>query len=609
MLTGVFAGGALLIKYKLESVRTAVLEAAESRTGVHLEAGAVTLTGLQGIRIDELHLAVETEEGPSASVYVPNAYVSIDLLDLLYGEIDVERLQLDGAVIRLERPAGHSWLLPKDLPFVGGGASGKAGGFRILGRECSLEIINIVRNTHMTLSSLDFDVFRLQESANVVAEAKGYLNGDREKRLDASVFFTSLHEFEVRAECSRIATEDVDLFLPATQRFVESGVVHPRARVVGYPDRRMMVWVDGSFEDLAVRDHPPFLKPFTGSVSVLADYDVAQHEFTIITSKAESQEAGGGKLEGTVAFRNETPSFDLRLALTRLPIEEILDHAIEGRVAEYGALEMSLSEPYEVALTLKGDIENPKLGARVNAAAGSLSFTPKNKSHVDAQLKFTSVEADWDSAGAKGGASFNIVEGEVGHPDTGLRVKHMTGRLSVKDKLLRIEPLNAEIHGQPLVGSLSYDLEESAGKASLSGTVARLEDMPFSSRMKDLALSGSVTFQGNVDIKPGRYVANVDVEATQTEINYRWFLHKPIGLGVSGKVALDLAPRKRLELSADIASSGTNLTTKLQATYGGGKWRLQKSDTVAEQVDVGFCVQLPDDSLHGYRRAYQAGAI
>ena len=179
VFSGLLAAVTLFIEYRLESVRQMALEAAESRTGIGLDANSVAVAGLRGIRIDDLRIDLAPEGGPVANVRIPSVYIHIDIVGLLYGELNVERIELDHAVFHVRRLPGEAWYDPQKFPFNSHGAAPCAsmGAFRVLGKQCTLQVENVVRDTTLAITNLDFDVYRLPETEQILANAAGLLNG------------------------------------------------------------------------------------------------------------------------------------------------------------------------------------------------------------------------------------------------------------------------------------------------------------------------------------------------------------------------------------------------------------------------------------------------
>ncbi len=603
VFSGLLAAATLFVEYRLEAVRQLVLEAAESRIGIGLDADSVAAAGIRGIRVDDLRIDFSPEDGHFASIRIPSAYVYIDIVDLLYGELNVERIELDHAVFRLRRTPGKAWYDPQESPAASSGTSRLAalGAFRVLGKQCTLEIENVVRDTSLSIQNLDFDIYRVPQAEHILANASGLLNGNQDSSLKASLFYTSARDFELKVESSRLSTDDVNVFLPASRQFVRTGVARPKARIVAYPDMTLMVWLESGFENLTIRDQPPFLLPATGSLEVLASYNTASRELILSSASAESAQIGAGKLSGSVWFQKETPHFDLQIDSSRLPLAEILDLAVVGRLQDHGKLDLQLSEPYNVSLSLTGSIEQPRIEARANAAGGILAFEPTDGRVPTVQMTLDNIEGAWDSQDRVAHAALTIADGTVSHKPYGIDVQKISGLVKFEDRLVQIQPLSFIFQGNAMVGELAYNFADKTGLASLTGAIANLEDTHLANAIRDIALSGGATVRASADLRPERTTAEFAVELTQAQVDYKWFFRKPKGLGITLTGNADIKPGKAVTLKGQVIAAETVLDAEMNLAKSGRKWSLKQSTTTAAKADIATiakCLRLPYD-VHG----------
>ncbi len=597
VFSGLLAAVTLFIEYRLETIRQMALEAAEARTGIRLDADSVSVAGLRGIRIDGLRIDLAPEEGPVATIRIPSAYVHIDLIGLLYGELNVERIELDHAVFTVRRPPGEVWYDQGRFPFhsSGVGPFASLGAFRVLGRQCTLQVENVVRDTALAIHNLDFDVYRLPETDQVLANASGLLNGREENRLKSNLIYVSPADFDLKIESTELTSADVNVFLPAPKRFVETGLARPKVRLVAYPDQTIMVSLEAIFEDLTIRDHPPFLPPATGSLDILATYNALSRELILTSASARSAQIGEGRLSGSVTLKEEIPAFNLSLASSRLPLAEILDHAVMGRLQEFGKLDLQLAEPYEVVLSLDGNIEHFRIGAHANAAGGTLEFEPVDSHLPTVHMTLDNLEGAWDSDERIARAALSIADGTVSQKAYGLQAKDISGRLNLEDRSVQVQPLSLVFQDNAIVGGLAYDFASKTGSASISGAIARLEDIPLIA-IKDVAVSGSATVRASAEFHPNRTQADFLAELTQAQVDYRWFFRKPAGLGVTLHGTADFKPGQEAALKGQVKAADTLLDSELLLARSAGKWSLRRLLTTADAADIATiakCLRLP----------------
>ena len=597
VFSGLLAAVTLFIEYRLESVRQMALEAAESRTGIGLDANSVAVAGLRGIRIDDLRVDLAPEGGPVANIRIPSVYIHIDIVGLLYGELNVERIELDHAVFHVRRLPGEAWYDPQKFPFNSHGAAPFAsmGAFRVLGKQCTLQVENVVRDTTLAITNLDFDVYRLPETEQILANAAGLLNGLEENLLKANLLYASPADFDLKVEASRLTSADVNVFLPASKRVVQTGIARPKTRVVAYPDKTLMVSLEAAFENLTIRDHPPFLPPATGTLDILATYNAQSRELTLSSASAKSAQIGEGRLSGSVSFQDEIPSFTLALESSRLPLAEILDLAVMGRLQDYGKLDLQLAEPYEVSLSLDGNIEQFRIGAQANAAGGTLQFQPTDPRLPTMQMTLDDIEGAWDSQERIARAALTIADGTVTQKQYGVHAQNISGLVRLEDRSVQIQPLSFVFQDNAIVGGLTYNFADKTGSASINGAIAKLEDTRLVA-IKDVTLSGSATVKASADFRPERTTAEFMAELTQAQVDYKWFFSKPAGLGVTLHGNAALKPGKEITLKGQVKAADTTLDAELNLARAGRKWSLKRSLTTADTADIATiakCLRLP----------------
>lgn len=588
----------MFARYRLELFRTEVQEAAERKMGTYLSLGKISVNGFRGFRIESVEAFVETSEGPTLYLNAPAAYVHLDIGALLRGTLQIERVVLDDASLRVERPEGSSWFSPELFSLTDRFGLDGTAPFRVTGKNCTLDVGNIVSGTRLPFKNFSFDISRLVEATDVAAKVEGNLGGDFSKHFALNFHGGSMDDFIFRIEVKRFTADDVNVFFPASEEFVLSGESRPSIRVAGYPDRTFTVSVKAPFEDLTIRDQPDFLKPSTGEMTMLATYNLDSHILAITTAQAESDQVGGA-ISGTISFSEEVPRFDLRLEASRLPVTEMVNYALEGLLDDYGTMGFSIEEPYEVLVTLQGDAESPLLRAMAQADAGEVSMLPSNIHQPQGRLKLGKMEAFWDSSSKAVGGSFVIEGGNMVHEDTGIQARNIRGLVTIADGQVRIDPLTAIVTDHSFVGSGMYDIENDYGEISFSGIYDNLELTSISGAIKDLTVSGSVNLTAKAIKDGNRYVVTGDVDATQTHIGYQWWLEKHEGVGASGHIQLEYRPEESLvvEYDGDVASSLIHVTGIAQYTGRPDEpWELVTLNATSDHLDLnglGRCTTAP----------------
>lgn len=595
LLSGAIAGGALFAKYKLEGLRGRILQTAEARTGTDIRVASIAAFGLRGLRADGVELSRRMDDGTDVNLKVPLAYIYVDLTELLYGEVAIDRIQIEGAEVTIRRaPAADARRMPAfdrlraPLPRFA---------FRVMGSDCRVRIENAVGSAPIEIGSIAFDVAKLPESDALSGTIEAHYGGDPDKRISATARYVSLDDFEARADCNNITADDVNVFLPASKHFVLGGVATPSIRIEGKADGTLAMSLSAPVNGLLVRDQPEFLKPLTGTIDARATYDPRAELLTIGLSQAVT-ESLSGTISGSIQFAQTSPAFDLKLVSAQLPLDDIASFALQNRVDEYGELSYALSPDAEVALHLTGSAESPLFHVSAAMSGGEVSFKPKDARFPEGSLKLGRVDASWRSDTKHSTGSLAVLGGDIRKPDLGLEATNVTATVSLEGRRIQVASLNATAREQPIVANGWYDLESKTGEASVAGVLAGIGDTKLAQSIRNAELAGSATVKASGRLENGVYAFEGDIDASQTQIGYRWYFLKPPGIGASAHITGAFTPKKsaKIEVAGAVAGSDLKAVTNLAYSAKSKKWQLKTAQAEVPKLDVvsvGKCLPLP----------------
>ena len=595
LVTVLFAAGALYVKYKLEGLRSVVQREVEARTGARVRVGNVVVNGLRGFRLDDLDLALVLADGPVLRCAADVAYVYIDVADLLNGRVTVNRVETDGATIRVDRASDRPWIAPDRAGITEAAHFLDSPAFRFVGKNCTLEVDKVVGESRLIITELGFDVARMTGSLDILAKVSGKLARAAGKDIKVDLRFTSLEDFDLRVHCDALSAQDVAVFLPASERLVRNGTAAPSLRVAGYPGMTLVLAFEVPFRDLTVRSQPDFIHPISGTLTGVASYDATKHVLSLTTAKAESDQLAG-RVEGSISFDGPLPALDLRLDATRLPVTEALSYALEGQADAYGGYDLKLEEPCQVYVTLQGTTDAPVIAFHGSAGAGEFSFAPSDPSSPEASLQLGPITLAWSSETPTPAGSFTVVDGTFTHETTGLKAEKVSGVLTVGNKRIVMDPFNATVTGNPFVGGLKYDVEEDHLELSVNGAISGLENTLLAKAFPDVSLAGAVSVRGSVVKTANRYAIDAWLDATQAEIGYQWWFLKPAGIGGEArKLHVDLAPNQSLTFSIESTIASSRFHTAAVLDHKKSTWQLASAQITSDKLDVdaiGKCLHL-----------------
>lgn len=570
VLAAAAAAGMLLVKYQLERLRGSIYAEIQARTGLLIRVERLEVHGLTGIRLDQLHVEVDTKSGPRADLFVPRAFLHVSLIELIQGRIALDRLELDHARIRLARPPENAWLasdvaLPSGL---GGGAS-----FRVVGEDCTLEIAGAVGNSRLEIGGLDFDLNRLSGSPHIIANITGRLGGDEGQEFAVFARYATLEDFDLRFQSDGLSPSDIAVFFPQATDILAAGRLAPSIRLSGYPRRAMVVALELPFKGLEFQDAATYPVPPEGVLTGLASYDLASRLFTLNSARTIAPEFEG-RVEGTIDMAQPLPEFDLRLEVQQLPVARVMEMVSGKWLAEYGSLEIETPEPYKFFVTLRGNAEEPRVGVEVQMAHGGLRFAPAVAANPSADLKFSLLSLSWDSDAEFPRGSLALAGGAVRHPATAIVAENLSGNLAFSGDGIVIDPVVAQVAGNTIMGSLRYDLARKAVKFDLSGTIGALEELAFVKDNPALALYGAASIErmsGNY--VPGTLTLDATVDLTRAGIEWEWWIAKAPGIGARLEdVRAEIATGKSASLAFSAAIDTTEIAAEISFARRSDKW-------------------------------------
>jgi hypothetical protein len=597
-LTVLFAAGALVVKYKLETFRGQVQEEARRRTGSDLQVGSVIVNGLRGLRVDELDIVFAPRNAPRCRVTVPSAYIHVNLVDLIYGDITIDRIQMDGANIVLEHNGNERvqrsnalerW--SNDLMTIPA--------FRIRGRDCRFEFKSAPDADALALSDFSFDIARLTDSPDLSARLEGMLEKEQGSAFAVTLRYASLEDFDARIEIAGLTAGDLARAIDHSAHGIEAGTVSPRLRIAGYPNDTWIVSCTAPFEGVKLQNQPDFLDPLDGVLTGLATYHLPSKQLNLNSAQLEAGQLQG-TISGDIRFGQDSPALDLKLDVQRWPVAEVLNLLVHQRFKELGALDVTMDESHDLRLTVQGTLANPTIAGQADVSHGAISFKPADATtYPAAQLTFRRLQLAWDSNTNAVTGAMMVEDGSLSYAPWELSADNIAGAVSFDQPQIRVEPFTAQVRGSAVAGRLRYDYEAQEGDFAASGTLTALETTPLHTRIHDTTVAGSLHLQLTGQRNQGQYEFDALVDATQTSIAYEWWFDKPPGIGAAARVIANIVPQKKIRLNVDGEIASTPIEAALTLDYAGGneqKWHatdLRASSPSLDLTSIGKCLRLP----------------
>lgn len=585
VLAALLTGALLLAKYQLSLLRDRVHAEIARRTGIALNTTGVEIHGIAGLRLQDLKLAFQTPGGPTVEMEVPEALLRVSLLELLRGDVLVDRLQLDDATIVLRRPPGGTWLVEGTA--AGGAVTGNVP-FRAVGRNCTLTIDRIVGDSTFTVSHLNFDLNRLTDSPHIIANIEGAPDQAPDRQFTAFGRYASVEDFDLRIQSSGLETTDVAAFFPAAAGLLASGSARPSIRVSGYPRKEMVVALELPFSEVAPANPGRFPVPSEGLVTALASYDLHSRLLTLNTAKTLSP-GFEGRVEGTISLAGDLPDLALKLEVQQLPVGDIVGLVSREWLAQYGALQIEAPQPYKFFVTLNGPVNNAALGLEAQLGAGTLQFTPAGTALPRADLQFSLMSIAWDSETAIPRGSVAISGGTLEHGPSKLKAEDLSGTFRLAEDGLVLEPLVARLAGNTVMGGARYTLADKTLHFAISGNLGALEELEAVKNARNLTAYGPVAIDSlSGMISPGKQVFDASVDLTRAGVEWEWWLNKAPGIGARlHDLHVEITPAKSAAVAMKVDLDTVKINADAAFTHRGGGWSLDRLEARSDNVAMG----------------------
>lgn len=592
LLAVLLSAGILLVKFKLAEVRAYIERQIAERTGVDFEVKQVSIDGLRGLRFEELRASYQSPNGTAFRVELPSCRVEVDLIDLLYGTMTLDRIQTDGASLVVTLPKSATAPSMPSLPDKEESLPRTA--FRLLGTNCRIAVHHVPGSPEaVVLEALDFDVARMPDSNEVAATVSAVFAG---MPLHGNLRFHSLEDFDLRAACDGLTTAALAPYLPAAREFVPSGQVDVRLRVAGYPGHTIVVHAEAPFSGVTARNQPAFLLPVSGTLVALADFKTDSRQLTLNTAQISADQFAA-RVEGTVALGESPPSLALVLDVERLPLAQMVNSALPFQAIDAGTLEVNLEEPSSVRVAISGTTNVPVIRADAQLSGGTVAFQPIRANLPSASFTLGTAMVSWSTEGGLQGGTASITGGTIEHALAGVRAQNISGLIRVENGAVLLDPAHLEVTGNPFVGRARYEIEQRRGTVELQGAFANIENTPLGKGIKETELAGSANLRCTGTIAPDRFSFDFAVDATQTAIEHDWWFYKPAGVGATLQgFNLEMVPRKSIKITGGLALGTSTGNVTLEFAFRKGRWRLLDVRGKANSIDVvglGQCIRVP----------------
>lgn len=586
VLTALFTMGLIFLKIQLEQYRQDVQSRIELTLGARFDVGEVNVHGIRSIQIRDFSAVLEDPNAPTLAVTIPTITLELDLLQLISGAMSIERIHLEGAVVEAARREGQDWLGGYFERYFREAGLGPGMPFRVTGENCSIAIRNLVGDSSVRLSALELDGSRLPDAEDLNLLLRGTLDDSSDKPITLRLRYTTEEDFDLRLVHDRLTAKEINQFLPGAQQFATAGMLSATARVSGYPGPTLALGLEGRFSNLALRDEMPIRPPATGMFSAMGSFDPATDMLTVTAAELRAPEITG-TVSGHVSFAESLPTFDLRFGTRNLSATDLLTQYLESVDTPLEGLHVQFEDDPFLEATLTGNVDAPVIGVEGRFRRGTIEIDPPSGALPKVSLQTGLTQFAWNSATGAPRGSMNVEGGVIQHPQSGLEAEQVNGVLHLDGSSLRLEPITANLTGNPVSGYLRYDTTAQEASFQFSGALAGLESIPALQSLEDFQFAGSASLRCTGTVTPTRTLLDLQTDMTQASAGFEWWLAKPMGTGASlSGVHVELIPRRSMKITGNFALDNVQGNAALEFEHGASGWLLNIARAKAAEIPL-----------------------
>jgi hypothetical protein len=585
----------LYISHEIDTFQDRALALIQERTNASISVGTANIGGLRSIRLNDVRLSYRTENGLLIEGDAPSVVAALNPIAWFDAGQMVSEFTVRGGTLRIdasgyepsEDKPDNAWI--KRLP-------------GLIEFENFAVIVNGLReDSAVEFAGVSAQLLKEQSGNALTAQFEGMYADDPAKALSGRIQYANIGDFKCELRMNALTAGDVNAFLPEEHHFTEAGQITPTLTVDAFPDATFAITLESEFDDITIRDQPEFVGPLSGHVSAFARYDRETRSLAIRTARVLADELQAD-LSGSLVFADDAHGIELELQASQLPVQAALEYYLPESLDEYGRIDIAFDAPELFAVTVSGTTDSYLVKATGRAPGATVSFSPEDELFPSGSLQLGAIEAGWDSDSETPFVNAAIRDGVVTHTGSGIEANRLSGSIRFNNNVLTIDPLTAEVFGEPFVSRAEYAVESETGTATLTGNLSKIEDTALATAIKETELSGAVDVNATATFADGIVTATGGVEATNTVIDYNWWFSKPAGIGARAEAEVTFKPDEIITIVAKAEVASSNLDSRIEWHQQGGRWRLKSAKTTSDSARRRIRRQMHSRAVHNHRR-------
>ncbi|GMW02246.1 MAG: hypothetical protein AMXMBFR84_33820 [Candidatus Hydrogenedentota bacterium] len=595
LFTGLLSAGALFIKHELESVRETFLSVVKGQVGAEFNISSISVSGLRGFKVANLETVLALPGGPNVEVSVPEAVLHLNLFDLLSRTISIESVELRGATLVVDK--FPEWLESQASPVRASFLANPLMPARFTGRECRLMLRSDGDDSLVSLTDMSLDIVRRPQTGWIQAEVSGAFNGSPDLPFDLTYQSNGDDQFHLRANTSVITPAEIALFWPDVGKYVDTAQMKQPVVTVDRIGDTLAAGLEAGFADFKAINQPDYLDALNGTLRAQGTFDVRSKSLNVTFAKVSSN-ALEAVISGDIRLDGEAPVFDLHVDGQSASVQPALEYYLKDPTAGYGQVSLDLDDPCLVSGSIAGTASELSGNFSATVSGGTAEYKPAKEEWPSATVQLGRIEVEWDVAEKSPRVFMRVQDGTIQHAKTKTQAESLAGMVTLQNSEIRIDPMTAEYRNQSLMIEGHYDIETRKGEAAFYGTVAGIEDTFIAETFKNVSVKGTAGLRGTAKADGDRYTLQADVDVTGVQIDHRWWFSKPAGLGLLGKVNVDIQSKKSMDITADVIAAESDIQAEAHFVPSGKQWNMIHCLCTSKNLDVmtaGMCLPI------GYR--------
>lgn len=593
-----FTGGVIYLRYKVLAWKELLVSEISRQLGGKLNVGRIIPNGLRGVRIDDIRLQAQ-KDGLNLELSIPYTYVTVNWVNLLYGDWNFERIQFTRADLNVEFK-DRAWL--ERIRSFGGSSSlpRESISFRVIGTRSTVRVKGLIPEHEIIVRDLDFESYRLPDSAEfrLKLQTKLMLSPEmtEEQAVQCDLRFRSIEDFDLRFSAGTVTLSQIAKFVEFPPFIRTSGRFTPSIRVSGYPNNTWVFGLESTFEDLTVVTSNMTLESLSGELVAIGDYRVPDRRLRITTAEIRSEEVDGN-ISGTVHWGRTVPEVDLIVEVRKIPLEDILQTLTEQQIKDYGDFQITFDQLNNLRFGIRGEITHPIFEALADVTNGELQFSPREPNLPVVRARLELVKLGWSTESQLPKGTLLLKDGVVDYKSLGIYVSNITATCVLDGDQLTIDSLSGLYDGSPITIKGVYAIFQKSGSLTINGSLYNLERLPFIKEDGDVFLRGSATFNSSVQFSLDKVVLELSTDLTSAEVGYEWWFRKRLGMGATiSNLKATIQPKKSLLIEAKARLESIPLDGRFEYLYQQGKFQLRKVDIATDSLDISTasnCLRIP----------------